>query len=43
MKFLDYFFGLYEGELFLNLIYLNEDIGKLIDNVKYFTNDNLIF
>ena len=40
-NFLDYFFGIYEDELILNLIYLTEDIGKLIDNVKYFTNENL--
>ena len=40
-NFLDYFFGFHEGELVLNLIYLIKDIGKLINNVKYFTNDNL--
>ena len=40
-NFLDYFFGMYEGELIINLIYLIEDIGKLIDNVKYFTKENL--
>lgn len=40
-NFLDYFFGTYEDELVLNLIYLTKDIGKLIDNVKYFTKENL--
>lgn len=40
-NFLDYFFGFHEGVLVLNLIYLIKDIGKLINNVKYFTNDNL--
>ena len=40
-NFLDYFFGMYEGELIINLIYLIEGIGKLIDNVKYFTKENL--
>jgi len=40
-NFLDYFFGIYEDELVLNLIYLIKDIGKLIDNVKYFTNSSL--
>ena len=40
-NFLDYFFGMYEGKLIINLIYLIEGIGKLIDNVKYFTKENL--
>ena len=40
-NFFDYFFGMYGEELVLNLIYLIKDIGKLIDNVKYFTSDNL--
>ena len=39
--FLDYFFGTYEDELILNLMYLIKDVGKLIDNVKYFTNSSL--
>ena len=39
--FFDYFFGIYEDELILNLIYVTENIGKLIDNVKYFTSENL--
>jgi len=40
-NFLDYFFGTHEDELVLNLIYLIKNIGKLIDNVKYFTDSNL--
>lgn len=40
-SFFDYFFGIYEDDLILNLIYVTEDIGKLIDNVKYFTSENL--
>ena len=40
-NFFDYFFGKFDDELILNLIYLTKDIGKLIDNVKYFINKNL--
>ena len=40
-NFFEYFFGFFEDELILDLIYLIEDIGKLIDNVKYFTCESL--
>ena len=41
-NFFEYFFGLDEdGELILDLIYNIKYIGKLIDNVKYFTYENL--
>ena len=41
-NFFEYFFGLDEdGELILDLIYNINYIGKLIDNVKYFTSENL--
>ena len=41
-NFFEYFFGLDEdGELILDLIYNIKYIGKLIDNVQYFTSENL--
>ena len=40
-KFFEYFFGLYYGELVIDLIYKVNYIGKLIDNVKYFAEKDL--
>ena len=40
-NFLEYFFGFYENELVSDLLYSISDIGKLIDNVKYFTCEKL--
>ena len=40
-NFLEYFFGLYKNELIIDLLYNFPDIGKLIDNVKYFTSEKL--
>ena len=40
-NFLEYFFGFYEDELVIDLLYSISDIGKLINNVKYFTSEKL--
>ena len=40
-NFLEYFFGFYEDELVFDLLYSISDIGKLIDNVQYFTSEKL--
>ena len=40
-NFLEYFFGFYEDELVIDLLYSISDIGKLIDNVQYFTSETL--
>ena len=40
-NFLEYFFGFYEDELILNLLYKIDNIGKLINNVIYFTSEKL--
>ena len=40
-NFLEYFFGLYKNELIIDLLYNIPDIGKLIDNVKYFTSEKI--
>ena len=38
---LEYFFGFYDNEFVIDLIYQIPDVGKLIDNVKYFTSEKL--
>ena len=40
-NFFEYFFGIFRGELVIDLIYSCASIGKLIDNVQYFTSDNI--
>ena len=40
-NFLDYFFGIFNNQLIMDLIYEINYIGKLIDNAKYFTEPNL--
>ena len=40
-KFFEYFFGLYYGNLIIDLIFEVNYIGKLIDNVKYFLKEDL--
>ena len=40
-NFFEYFFGIYNGELVLDLIYNIPDIGYLMDNVKYFVSETL--
>ena len=40
-NFLDYFFGIFNNQLIMDLIYEINYIGKLIDNVKSFTATNL--
>ena len=40
-NFLEYFYGFYKDELVIDLLYNISDIGKLIDNVKYFTSEKL--
>ena len=40
-NFFEYFFGFYEDELVIYLIYSISDIGKLIDNVQYFISEKL--
>ncbi len=41
-NFIDYFFGFYNGELIFDyLFYSIKNIGKLIDNVSYFTSPDL--
>ena len=40
-NFLEYFFGIYNGELVLDLIYNIPDIDYLMDNVKYFVSETL--
>ena len=40
-NFFEYFFGMHEGELVTDLFYTINDAGKLLDNVKYFTSDNI--
>ena len=40
-NFFEYFFGFYDNELVIDLIYQIPDAGKLIDNVKYFTSEKL--
>jgi len=40
-NFLEYFLGFYEDELVIDLLYSISDIGKLIDNVQYFTSEKL--
>ena len=40
-NFFEYFFGFYDNEPIIDLIYQIQDVGKLIDNVKYFTSEKL--
>jgi hypothetical protein len=40
-KFFEYFFGLYEGRLVIDLLFEAKYIGKLIDNVDYFLQKDL--
>ena len=40
-KFLEYFFGQYNGRLIFDLIYEIKYVGKLIDYVKYFLKEDL--
>ena len=40
-NFLEYFFGIYNNELILDLIFTIPDIGPLIDNVEYFVSETL--
>ena len=40
-NFLEYFFGFYNEQLIINLLYNISDVGKLIDNVNYFTMESL--
>lgn len=40
-NFFEYFFGFYEDELILDLIYKIDNVGKLINNVIYFTSEKL--
>ena len=40
-NFFEYFFGIYEDKMLIDLIHEISDVGKLIDNVKYFVGENL--
>jgi len=40
-NFFEYFFGIYEDEMVIDLINEISDVGKLIDNIKYFVDENL--
>ena len=40
-KFFEYFFGVYEGRLVIDLLFEAKYIGKLIDNVDYFLQKDL--
>ena len=40
-KFFEYFFGKYENNLIIDLIFQINDIGNLLDNVDYFVKDDL--
>ena len=40
-KFFEYFFGKYENNLIIDLLFQINDIGNLLDNVDYFVKDNL--
>ena len=42
-NFFEYFFGFYKDELIIDFLYDIPEIGKLIDNVKYFTCEKLDF
>ena len=40
-NFFEYFFGIYEEDMVIDLIHEISDVGKLIDNIKYFVSENL--
>ena len=40
-NFFEYFFGIYEDDMVIDLIHEISDVGKLIDNIKYFVSENL--